>query len=169
MSDLAGTIAEGYVTQLSLAIATLIVAAIGAFFAWRNHRLALKGELPEVLFDPLDQGLYPLNDVMFLYFELKTHHTNTGWRVHRVEVVKASPKKCLRHGETNQEEWREFDDFDHPIESGQHGGLEVRPGCSELTVRFLCKRPRNRWWWKGMVEQVVWVGPITTSWQLQEG
>ena len=104
---------------------------------------------------------------MFLYFKLETRNSNLGWRVHRVEVIEAIPPECLRHGETNQTEWCNMDDFDHPIQHGQYGGLEVRPGCNELTVRFLCRRPRNRWWWKGLTQERKWVGPIPLSWQLQ--
>lgn len=152
---------------LIIAVVTLTVATIGTFFAWRNYRLALKREQPEIVFHPLDQGLYWPDRVMFLYFKLETQNANLGWRVHRVEVIEADPKDCLRHGETNGTEWRDFDDFDHPIEHGQSGGLEVRPGCNELTVRFLCKRPRHRWWWKGLTQEKKWVGPIPISWQLQ--
>ena len=152
---------------LILAVATLTVATIGTFFAWRNHHLALNSQRPEIVFHPLGQGLYPPNQSMFLYFQLRTHNSNLGWRVHRVEVIYAIPRECLRHAETNECEWRDFDDFDHPIEHGQSGMLSVRPGCNELTVRFLCKRPRNRWWWKGLKQQESWVGPIPLSWQIQ--
>ena len=157
----------GDALPLTIAVVTLTVATIGTFFAWRNYRLALNSEQPEVVFDPLDHGLYSPDQVMFLYFKLETRNSNLGWRVHRVEVIEAIPPECLRHGETNQNEWRNFDDFDHPIEHGQYGGLEVRPNCNELTVRFLCRRPRNRWWWKGLTQEKKWVGPIPLSWQLQ--
>ena len=151
---------------LIVAVATLAVASIGTFYAWRNHRLATNSERPVVAFHPLGHGLYPPDRVMFLYFKLETQNSNLGWRVHRVEVIEAVPRKCLRHGETNDCEWRDFDDFDHPIEHGQSGGLEVRPGCNELTVRFLCKRPRKRWWRKGLAQEKKWIGPIPLSWQL---
>lgn len=151
---------------LIIAAATLAVATIGTIFAWRNHRLTASSQQPEIVFDALDQGLYPPDQVMTLYFQLRTHNPSLVWRVHRVEVIEATPKECLRHGETNQLEWRDFDDFDHPLEPEQYGDLEVRPSCNELAVRFLCKRPLNRWWRKGLTQQKKWVGPIPLSWQL---
>ena len=151
---------------LIIAIATLTVATIGTFFAWRNYRLVLNSQLPEIVFYPLDHSLYSHDEVMFLYFHLRTHSPNLGWRVHRVEVIEAIPGECLRHGETNQCEWRDFDDFDHPIEHGQSGALEIRPGCNDLTVKFVCKRPRKRWWWKRLKQEKRWVGPIPLSWQV---
>ena len=151
---------------LVIAVATLTVATIGTFFAWRNHRLTVSSQQPEIVFDPQDQGLYWPDREMTLYFQLRTQNSSLGWRVHRVEVVQSVPKECLRHAESNQLEWRDFDDFDHPIEQEQYGELCVRPGCNELAVRFLCKRPVSRWWWKGLRQERKWVGPIPLSWQL---
>ena len=61
---------------LTIAVATLTVATIGTFFAWRNYRLALNSEQPEIVFDPLDHGLYSPNQVMFLYFKLEPRNSN---------------------------------------------------------------------------------------------
>ena len=93
---------------LIIAVATLAIASIGTFFAWRNHHLAANSERPEIVFHPRDQGLYQPDRVMFLYFKLETQHSNLGWRVLRVEVIEAVPRGCLRHGETNDCEWRGF-------------------------------------------------------------
>ena len=48
----------GEALPLTIAGVTLAVATIGTFFAWRNYRLALNSEQPEIVFDPLDHGSY---------------------------------------------------------------------------------------------------------------
>ena len=152
---------------LTFTVATFAVAVFGAWFTWRNHRARLRSELPEIWMAPLDHGLYRPDQVMLIHFQLRTHHPNFGWRVIRVDVVEACPRKCLRHGETGEGEWQDFDEFDHPIEPGQYGELDVRPGCNELVLKFLCERPRKRWWKKGTGQERKWVGPVSTSWLLQ--
>ena len=146
--------------SLGFVVATFMVAVVGAWFAWRNHRARLRNELPEIFMDPLDQGLYPPDRKMILYFQLKTHYPNLGWRVTRVNVVEACPRECLLQGGTRQNEWRDFYEFDNPVETGQYGKLEVRPGRNDLVLRFLCERPGKRWWKKRTSdEKVGWTYP----------
>ena len=152
---------------LGLAVVTLIVAGLGTWFAWRNHRARLQGQLPEIRMEPLDQGLYCPDQVMLIHFQVKTHHPSFGWRVTRVEVVRASPRACLRHAETGKGQWRDFDELDHPMEPGQYGELDARPGCNEVMLKFLCARPRKRWWKRRVIQEKKWIGPISTSWSLQ--
>ena len=155
------------VFTLGLAAATLVVAVLGTLLAWLNHRARLRSELPEIRIEPRDSGLYHSDQVMTIHFKLNAHHPNSGWRVTMVEVVDATLRACLRHAETGQGEWRDFDTFDQPIEPGQIGELDVRPGCNEIMLKFLCERPRKRWWRRKVTQQRKWTNPISTSWLLQ--
>ena len=153
------------VFTLVLAATTLVVAVVGILFAWLNHRARKQGEMPKVWMKPLDHGYYRPDQVMRIYFQLKTHQANPFWRVSRVEVVDSTPQDCLRHAETGQGEWRDYDTFDNPIGPDQYGELDVRPGCNRLLLKFLCERPWKRLWMKGLTKQ--WVGPVEISWLLQ--
>ena len=152
---------------LTFSIATFIAALVGTYFAWQNHRARVRSELPEIQIVPRGYGFYRPDQVMMIHFKLKTNSSNYSWRVVRVEVIKASPRECLRHGETGRGQWRDFDVFDQPVEHGEIGELDVRPGCNELALRFLCERPLKKWWKKGLAQRRKWVGPIFTSWLLQ--
>ena len=153
---------------LMVSSATLAVAAVAAWFSWRSHRARLRSELPEIWMEPLDQGLYRSDQAMVVYFQLRTHHPNFGWRVVRVDVIEANLlRECLWHGATGRERWRDFKEFERPIEPGQYGELRVHPGCNDLVLRFLCERLRKRWWKKELIQEKKWIGPISTSWQLQ--
>ena len=152
---------------LTFSIATFIAALVGTYFACQNDRARVRNELLEVQIVPRGYGFYRPDQVMMIHFKLRTNSSNYSWRIVRVEVIKASPRECLGHGETGLGEWRDFDVFDQPVEHGEVGKLDVRPGCNELVLRFLCERPRKRWWKKGLAEKKKWVGPISTSWLFQ--
>ena len=152
---------------LTLTVATFMVALVGTYFAWQNHRARVRSEVPEIHIVPRGSGLYRPDQVMMIHFKLRTNNSNYSWRVVRVEVIKATPRECLRHAETGRGSWKDFDDFDQPVERGDVGELDVRPGCNELVLRFLCERPRKRWWKRSLDQERKWVGPISTSWLLQ--
>ena len=167
MTEYTFALAENMGTVISIVgSVAAILAAIGAIFAaalsWSNRRHRLRGELPEIAFLDPGHGYHPDNQVMLRHFRVCVHHPNFGWRVSKVQVVEATNKNCLRHAETGTGEWRDYDEFDHPIEPGQDGELDVRPGTSYLVVKFLCIRPRKKWWWKGLTTEKSWVGPIPT-------
>ena len=151
----------------TVTVATLAVALIGAWFAWQNHRDQRLRALPEIWMHPLDHGLYPRHHPMIVYFQLKVHHPNFGWRVTRVNVVEATPRECLQQGESGPLVWCDSHEFDSPIEANQNGELFVRPGCNDLVLKFLCERQRERRWRRGSTQEKRWVGPIRTSWLLQ--
>ena len=152
---------------MTLTVATFVVALVGTYFAWQNHRARVRSELPDIRAVPTGNGHYVQRQIMLIRFEFGPHKCGNGWRVVKVGVIEASPRKCLRHEKTGQREWEDFHVFDYPIEPGQSTELDVRPGCNEILLRFLCERPRKRWWKKGLIQERKWVGPITTSWLLQ--
>lgn len=152
---------------LSSVLGSVAIVSVWATY-WLNRRSRLQNELPTIYMEPRDHGYYPPNQVMTIYFKVTTQANSVGWRVTRVEVVQAPIRDCLRHGETGKGEWRHFDDFDHPLEPGEYGEMDVRPGCNYVVLKFLCERPRKRLWRKGFTKEKKWTGPLMTSWLLQE-
>ena len=152
---------------LSSVLGSVAIVSVWATY-WLNRRARLRSEIPEISMEPRDKGYYPAHQVMIIYFKMTTNNPSLGWRVTEVRVIDAPVRDCLRHGETGRGEWSNYDVFDHPLEPGEYGALNVRPGCNYVVLKFLCERPRKNLLGKSIRTEKKWVGPIPSSWLLQE-
>ena len=137
------------ILRLVVSFVTLIVAAIGTWFTFLNHRARKQNELPRI-------QLYETAGVY--HFRLETDHHSVGWKVIRIEVVDSDHGKevlgqtLYKKEERDQgvtissylSDWRDF--CEYPEGARLLTDVYFHNRCYEASLSFVCETPSKVLW-----------------------